>query len=375
MDILRACSLNPQIHTVLIGDARPSTPAPASTVVPVGSPLDKFPLQPVVSPIAHLIGGGLTGRRLVRFMRAAPPASDRVIHLNEEVSASYFVHARRDRSPVVFTYHNPPPELSSAPLEMPEEIVRAIGGVIVARFIARHVDRVLVSSHHLREQLIAGGNIPPDKVVWIPLPVDTSFFSPPLPVGERSTAPRRVLYVGRLDSRKGVLSLVRAMSVVDEDVSLTLAGHGPLYFELGRLVRRLGLESRVRLRTRMTSNELLEEYRTSTAFVFPSSLETFGRVVAEAAACGLPTVLPAVPLYSDFHAGGFTVPYQPGVPGALAGAINRVTSDPSLRERLGLRARTYALENCSYEVFTRRLFEVYSSLISGPTAPSSDGPL
>jgi len=214
----------------------------------------------------------------------------------------------------------------------------------------------------LKEYLVEQAGIPAERITRLPLPVDTDRFRPRPSGVAADNRERKILFVGRLDARKGVLRLVKAMSGVDADVRLTVVGRGPLRNELLRSIEENGLSARVTLRAGLTGNELLQEYLSSTAFVFPSSLETFGRVVAEAASCGLPVVLPDIPLYSDFHSGGFTIPFRLEEPKDLVDAVERVVSDPALRDRLGAKARTYAVENCSYPVFSSKLVDVYRGL-------------
>lgn len=364
LDILNVCNAESGIQTVLIGDADRETLRLRCRVIPVNSPIDRFPLQVVVSPLAHLVGGGLVGRRLKQYTSSSGVSDGRIVHLNEEISAAYFVHARRTHDPTVFSYHNPAPDLSSISMPPSERAARLAGTLLVARFISRHVSRVLVATTYLRDYLVNSAGISPDRVVRIPLPIDVDYFRADKTEPRVEADPTKVLFVGRLDSRKGILRLIKAMRDVGKEIKLSIVGKGPLEPVVRREIVRNGLHSRVSIKSNLSSDELLTEYLSSAAVIFPSSLETFGRVVVEAASCERPVVLPDIALYGDFHRGRFTVPFNLGDPQSLPHAINSIVKDQHLRQDLGRRAREYALANCSYDSFSSRLIGLYGELLN-----------
>jgi glycosyltransferase involved in cell wall biosynthesis len=342
-----------QFPVTLISDVRPGFNPGGGTVVPVGSPVDQFPLAPFASSLAHLVGGYLTARACIRYLDRHPSDGPFVLHLNEEISASLITHAAR--FPVVFTVHNPPVEPGIAPLGPLERALRSVGSALTRRFVARHASLVIVPNPALRERLIIEWGLEEDRVVMLPLPIDTRLYAP----GHRSRECSDLLYVGRLDGRKNVLELVRLMERLDSGVRLTLVGDGPLRDSLNRVVRRRNWAQRVRLLPRVGLHRLVQLYRSSSAFVFPSRLESFGRAILEAAACGLPVVLPKLPVYRDFIEHGFTVPYTNVAGDRLQDAVERLRSEDGWRQVLGRRAREYVVRNNSYPVFANRLIGTY----------------
>ncbi|MCI4318175.1 MAG: glycosyltransferase family 4 protein, partial [Thermoplasmata archaeon] len=141
---------------------------------------------------------------------------------------------------------------------------------------------------------------------------------------------------------------------------LRLVGDGQLVDEVRVLVRRLGVENRVELFSRSTPGELLDLYRASSMFVLPSLLEAYPRVVVEAASCGLPVVLPDLPIYRDFIEGGFVEPSGGnGSPQEIAAAINRLVDSPTRCEELGRRAREFTLKHNSFEAIASGLSKIY----------------
>lgn len=174
----------------------------------------------------------------------------------------------------------------------PLRVWRSLMTTVVARIenrALRHVDGVLVwnaemlnslSPHFLgRAALAAPG-------------VDTEVFAPRV-TGWNHEGP--LLSVCRLaDRRKGLDRMIRAYARVvatRPDVPvLVLAGRGNLPDSDVALVEKLGLASRVHVRSDVTPPELLDLYRSASVFLQTSHEEGFGVSVLEAMACGLPVV-------------------------------------------------------------------------------------
>jgi phosphatidylinositol alpha 1,6-mannosyltransferase len=155
-----------------------------------------------------------------------------------------------------------------------------------------------------------------------------------------------VLYVGRLAPEKRLPVLLEAFPLVREraregarvDVSLVLVGGGPIEAEL----RKRPVPG-IRLAGYRTGLELSQAYASADVFAFPSDTETFGNVVLEAMASGLPVV--------GVDRGGVRDSILPGETGFLtppgqvepfAQALLELVGDPMLRARMGTRARAEA---------------------------------
>jgi glycosyltransferase involved in cell wall biosynthesis len=162
-------------------------------------------------------------------------------------------------------------------------------------------------------------------------------------LGEFESAPPkewegRLLYLGRIDERKGIGVAVRALSQLPEDFSLDVVGAGDHDYlvALHREVRDLGLDGRVDFRT-VPRNRVRDAYARADVTLFPVLWEEpWGLVPLESMAVGRPVVATGTGGSGEYLRDGHNcLIYEPrDDPGALAKAVARLAGDPALRDRL-----------------------------------------
>jgi glycosyltransferase involved in cell wall biosynthesis len=198
-------------------------------------------------------------------------------------------------------------------------------------------DEAIVLTSAFRQVLVERYRVPPWRINVVPPGVDLDRFTPePAPFARSNLGLGPTAFVAvavrRLVPRMGLELLLTAWSEVVDQLppgsTLLIAGDGPLRDALASSVVRLGLTDSVRLLGRVGEPELIELYRAADVAVVPTiEHEGFGLVVAEAAACGTPSIVTAVG----------------GLPEAVAGldpSLIVPPADPAaLRDRL-LCART-----------------------------------
>ncbi|HRE27481.1 MAG TPA: glycosyltransferase family 1 protein, partial [Anaerolineales bacterium] len=105
---------------------------------------------------------------------------------------------------------------------------------------------------------------------------------------------RYLLFVGTVEPRKNLPTLVQAFAQarrIQPDLHLVLAGaRGWWYHSLLRMISDLNLGDRIHLPGFVPADDLPLWYNAAAAFAYPSTFEGFGLPVAEALACGTPTV-------------------------------------------------------------------------------------
>jgi glycosyltransferase involved in cell wall biosynthesis len=168
-------------------------------------------------------------------------------------------------------------------------------------------------------------------------------------------------YVGRLAPEKSLDTLVAVAQALPY-CALLIVGDGPSRAELAEKLA--GYD--VYFTGWLYGEQLAAAYATADIFVFPSATETFGQVVREAMASGLPTV--------GVRAGGVQDLIEPEVTGLLAApddrssfvaATRRLVEHEALRRAMGQAARLQA-ETHTWEAVFDNLMELYAGLTGPP---------
>lgn len=188
--------------------------------------------------------------------------------------------------------------------------------------------------------------------------IERSDFAPAAPSGMADWR-WRLLYVGRVDDRKGIETLIASLTLLPAETTLEIIGRGdPQYLRrLHELAAADGLAERVRFDS-VDRAELAHRYRQADVCVFPSEWdEPFGLVPLEAMACGTPVVATGTGGSAEFLVdGGNCLRFARGDASDLAGAICRLAGDPALR--LDLRER--GLQTAA-ELDTDRLADAFEA--------------
>jgi glycosyltransferase involved in cell wall biosynthesis len=220
------------------------------------------------------------------------------------------------------------------------------------RWFYQQMDLVYVPSRSYRQQLITK-SLDPDKLRLLPHGTDVSMFHPSY--REPTFWQRfgvnggpKVTYVGRIAKEKDLdvlIEVYRELAGRRPDCTLAVVGDGPF---LPRMRESLAYPNVV-FTGFLFDGDLSRAYASSDVFVFPSTTDTFGNVVLEAMASGVPVIV------SD--KGGPREIVQHGRTGfitkgrsasALLSGIERLLDDPELRSQMSQRCRAFA-ETRSWE--------------------------
>ena len=170
-----------------------------------------------------------------------------------------------------------------------------------------------------------------------------------------------VLYVGTIEMRKNLITLVKAMSLLPEDVQLIVVGRETGYAKkVKEEIALRKLEQRVRFLDEVMFNHLPAIYQQAQVFCLPSLFEGFGIPVLEALNSRVPVV--ASNISSLPEAGGSGQLYvSPADEQELAHAIQRVLDDELLRHKM-IAAGTEHAVNFHEENIAKNIWSIYKEL-------------
>jgi glycosyltransferase involved in cell wall biosynthesis/predicted metal-dependent phosphoesterase TrpH len=227
---------------------------------------------------------------------------------------------------------------------------------------------VVLSPSPATDQRLQGLRISEERIGRWDRGVDLGRFDPALRDAGALPGEITVLYAGRLTKEKGVDLLADAFLAArerDPRLHLVLAGGGP---EEERLRERLG--ERATFLGWLEGDRLARAYASADVFLFASQTDTFGQVIVEAQASGLPVLAVAEGGPLSLIAHGETGLLAPADPGALAGELLKLAEDSLLRERIR-RAGLAAVRGRTWEAALEQLAAGYRTAL-GERTPGFD---
>ncbi len=223
------------------------------------------------------------------------------------------------------------------------------------------LDEVVCVSDFQRREIISAG-LKPDGVSVIPNGVDLSLFANPAETSLPLPKDKHIIVqVANVVPDKDFQTLIEAAARLAkrrDDFHLVLIGEGTDGPEIARAIKQAGADEFI---TPMGKREDVPEILASTdMLVLSTKTESFGIAVLEGMAAGLPVVVSDVPALREVfthESEGLKVP--PGDADALAGAIERLLDDETLRHRLGNTGRKRA-----EEFTTERMVDKFHRLLT-----------
>jgi len=219
-------------------------------------------------------------------------------------------------------------------------------------------DHVLTVSDLARESYVEGG-VPDEQVTTVPMGADLSDFVPPNPLRSSSDGPFTFLFVGHAGRRKGTDTLLAASRQLHETgVSHRVAFAGDaddaLFNDIPSTIERLGY---------LGTDELVAAMHRANVLVLPSRHDSFGRVVVEAMAMGLPALVSehvgAKQVLTEGES-GWTVPAE--AVDALAERMRWCVEHPEEVSAMQ-RPSVEAAQEYTWSAYRERVTEVIASVV------------
>lgn len=307
--------------------------------------------------VARISFGPQVASSVSRALREAQPD---IIHVHEPLVPSVSMHAvLQANAPVVATFHSNVGRgrVSSLWFTLAAPLVRPVWNRLARRIAVSEAARHSVTSR------MGDGDL-----LIVPNGVDVERFAVARPASLPSG--RHLLFVGRLEERKGFPIAIEAFAQLAglyPDLRLLVVGEGSERDAVDSLPPTV--RSRVEMLGRVDDDRLASYLKAADLYIGPATGgESFGIVLAEAMAAGLPIVASDIDGYRDVARDGLeALLVAPGDAGALVTAVREVLDDSRLAGSLGDRGALRAHE-FAWDTITERLVDVYRSVVAAGVA-------
>jgi len=256
---------------------------------------------------------------------------------------------------------------------------------LFTRLSARRARRIIAISESTKRDVVHLLGVSPERVEVIYCGIEGAFH--PMPQDQvaafrskRGLPERFILFVGTIEPRKNLTTLLEAYAMLRRDVRdqeignlhLVIGGaKGWFYQDVFARVEELGLEGEVMFPGYIPAGELPLWYNAAELFVYPSLYEGFGLPPLEAMACGTPVVASNTSALPEVVGeAGLTV--DPLDVEGLAEAMRRVLGDEAFRQEMRERGLRRA-EGFSWTKTAQETVQVYRRAMEGNCTERSTG--
>lgn len=215
-------------------------------------------------------------------------------------------------------------------------------------YACKSADYIIAISEQTKQDIVDIMGISAEKIKVVYQPCDPIFTQP---VSDEAVACVRrkyhlpaeyVLSLGSIEPRKNLLSLVRALPQLPDNVHVVAVGRHTAYADsVLDSARELGVLPRLRLIHNAEFGDFPALYRAAAAFVYPSFYEGFGIPVLEALSCGTPTITSNCSSLPEVGGGAalYTDPHNPEM---LAEQLCNLLNDKALHQELSYQGKERA---------------------------------
>jgi len=271
------------------------------------------------------------------------------------------------RAPIVYTIHDLQHIDDASAFRRREARL----GAAALRDAARRARRIITVSEAVAERTVALLGVDRARISVVHHGIGERFHvpAPDGVVGDVTSrygveAGRYLLYVGKVEDRKNVTTLVRAIAKRGPGVRLVVTG--PPGFGAGNVtaeIERLGLSAQIVLTGHVPDADLLPLMAGALALVHPSEFEGFGFTPLEAMALGTPAIASRAGSLPEVLGDGALL-LEPRDANAWADAMSRVERDAAFARDLGERGRRHA-SRFTWERAAKETAAVHDEVTSG----------
>lgn len=241
---------------------------------------------------------------------------------------------------------------------------------LTMKIIRKRADKIITISDFSRIEMIDLYQVEPAKIIVIPLGYDKEKYRANMEIAGADAVLQKykitqpyVLYVGRLEKKKNIGSMVKAFAYAKEaqpDLKLVLAGQSGYDYEaVKKIISDNKLTDEIFLPGYIEENDLPLILKMAEVFLFTTLYEGFGLPILQALAVGTPVVTSDLEPHR-FVAGGAAALANPQKPEDIAKQINKIIKDKEFSNLL----KTQGLKRASEFSWTKTARETMAVLIS-----------
>jgi glycosyltransferase involved in cell wall biosynthesis len=194
-------------------------------------------------------------------------------------------------------------------------------------------------------------------------------------IDERAhTGPLRIVFVGNIEPRKGLDTLVAGLAATDTEAELTVVGRAVdegHVASVRRSVREYGLGDRVHFAGRLSDDDLADVLESSHLLAVPSRYEGFGIVYLEGMSFGLPALASSAggagDIVTDGETGALVAPEDSA---AVARELTRFATDRDRLAAMGRAARRRHETHPDWATTTARVRDLLADVATGAEVPA-----
>lgn len=165
------------------------------------------------------------------------------------------------------------------------------------QYSCKVADKIIAISEQTRNDFIEFFNVNPEKIEVVYQGCN-NIFREKIEEGKLLETKQKyqlpdnfILFVGAIEKRKNIETIIKALSIGSIDISLVILGRETKYKEeLKELIIKLGIEKQVIFLQNVPTNDLPSIYKLADLFIYPSVFEGFGIPILEALCTGTPVI-------------------------------------------------------------------------------------
>jgi glycosyltransferase involved in cell wall biosynthesis len=188
--------------------------------------------------------------------------------------------------------------------------------------------------------------------------VDTEIF---YPAKKGTTATVRFIHVSNMNYQKNVETILAALNLLKKEIVFEMFLYGPAGIDIMELIKDYQLHGYVFVMGEVDQTELAEAFRQSDALILYSRFETFGCVLIEANACGIPVIVSELDVFHEIVEEGVNGMFVEGENAvALAEKLKQFILQKNTFDKTGIAAS--AAEKYNYKKIGQQFLNLYNNI-------------